>query len=76
MITRVTSKSAQLLSPSTLPKPTELLPTGRPIALLLIDVINDFAFPEASRLLRYALPAVRKIAMLKSRLVAEGVPVI
>jgi nicotinamidase-related amidase len=46
------------------------------VALLLIDVINDFAFPEAARLLRHALPAARRIAALKMRLVSKGVPVI
>jgi hypothetical protein len=39
-------------------------------------VINDFVFPEAARLLRYALPAARRIAALKMRFLAKGVPVI
>jgi nicotinamidase-related amidase len=46
------------------------------MALLLIDVINDFDFPEAPKLLRYALPAARKIVALRKRAAAEGVPVI
>ena len=49
---------------------------GSGLALLLIDVINDFAFPEAPELLRYALPAARKIAKLKSRLTSKGIPII
>ncbi|RYD19505.1 MAG: cysteine hydrolase [Verrucomicrobiaceae bacterium] len=45
-------------------------------ALLLIDVINDFDFPEADKLLRFALPAARKLAKLKERLRAKGVHII
>ena len=45
-------------------------------ALLLIDVINAFDFPEAPKLLRYAFPAARKIVALKKRVAAKGVPVI
>jgi nicotinamidase-related amidase len=44
--------------------------------LLLVDVINDFDFPEARQLLRFALPAARRIAALKKRLRARGVPTI
>jgi nicotinamidase-related amidase len=36
-------------------------------ALLLIDVINDFDFPEAEQLLRLALPAAKNIAALKRK---------
>jgi nicotinamidase-related amidase len=43
-------------------------------ALLLIDVINDFDFPEASKLLRFALPAARRLAALKQRLRQRGIP--
>lgn len=46
------------------------------VALLLIDVINDFDFPEADQLLRFAVPMAQKIAALKQRAVAAGVPVI
>lgn len=45
-------------------------------ALLLIDVINPFDFPEASQLLRFARPAAQRIAALKERLQACGIPVI
>ena len=45
-------------------------------ALILIDVINDFDFPRADQLLRYALPASRKIATLKGRAKRSRVPVI
>ncbi|HEX3186085.1 MAG TPA: isochorismatase family cysteine hydrolase [Pyrinomonadaceae bacterium] len=45
-------------------------------ALLLIDVINDFDFPEAEQLLRLALPAAKNIAALKRRAKDAGIPVI
>jgi nicotinamidase-related amidase len=43
-------------------------------ALLLIDVINDFDFPEGDQLLRLALPAGKNIADLKKRARAAGIP--
>lgn len=43
-------------------------------ALLLIDVINDFDFPEGKELLRLALPVGHKIAELKKRAVEAGIP--
>jgi nicotinamidase-related amidase len=46
------------------------------IALVLIDVINDLAFPEAEELLRYARPMARKILRLKQRAKKAGVPVV
>jgi nicotinamidase-related amidase len=45
-------------------------------ALLLIDVINDFEFPESDKLLRLALPAGRNIANLKRRAKDAGIPAI
>lgn len=44
--------------------------------LLLVDVINDFDFPEGDQLLRFALPAARRIASLKARMQQRGVPAI
>jgi nicotinamidase-related amidase len=43
-------------------------------ALLLIDVINDFDFPEGEQLLRLALPVGRNIAKLKKRTKAADIP--
>jgi nicotinamidase-related amidase len=43
-------------------------------ALLLIDVINDFDFPEGEQLLRLALPVGHKIAELKKRANEAGIP--
>jgi nicotinamidase-related amidase len=45
-------------------------------ALVLIDVINDFDFPRAEALLRYARPAARQIAALKDRAKHRRLPVI
>lgn len=46
------------------------------VVLLLVDVINDFDFPEAPKLLKHALPAARKIAALKKRLRAKHIPAV
>ncbi len=46
------------------------------VALLIIDVINDFEFPEAEQLLKHALPMAQRLAALKSRARSSGVPVI
>ncbi len=46
------------------------------VALLLIDVINDFDFPEAPQLLKHALPMARQIAALKRVASKLGLPVI
>ena len=43
-------------------------------ALLLIDVINDFDFPEGEDLFRLAMPVGRNIAKLKERTRAAGIP--
>ena len=45
-------------------------------ALLLIDVINDFDFPEGEQLLKLALPVGKNIAALKQRTKAAGIPTI
>jgi nicotinamidase-related amidase len=51
-------------------------PDKHKIALLLIDVINDFNFPEAHQLLKYARPMARNLLRLKRRAKQAGVPVI
>ena len=51
-------------------------PDKHDIALLLIDVINDFDFPGADQLLRYARPMARNLLRLKRRAYEAGVPVI
>src|SRR5262245_8978602 len=47
-----------------------------PVALLLIDVINPLDFDEADRLLEHALPMADRLAELKRRATAAGVPVV
>ncbi len=51
-------------------------PDKSPVALVLIDVINDMDFEEGERLLEHALPAARRIAELKKRAKELGVPVV
>jgi nicotinamidase-related amidase len=51
-------------------------PDTHRVALLLIDVINPFDFPQADDLLRHALPAARRIAALREKARAAGVPVV
>jgi nicotinamidase-related amidase len=51
-------------------------PGKHKFALLLIDVINDFDFPEADQLLKYARPMARNLLRLKRRAQKAGVPVI
>jgi nicotinamidase-related amidase len=51
-------------------------PDKHAVALLLVDVINDFDFPEADQLLRYARPMAKKLLRLKRRAQKAGVPVI
>ena len=45
-------------------------------ALLLIDVINDLAFPGSGVLVAQAEPMALRLAALKLRVAAAGVPVI
>ena len=51
-------------------------PDKCPVALLLIDVINDLDFSEGEELLQFALPMAQRIAALKRRARAEKIPVI
>ncbi len=51
-------------------------PDKSPIAILLIDVINDLEFSEGDALLQFALPMARRIAALKQQAKEAGIPVI
>ncbi|HKO35105.1 MAG TPA: isochorismatase family cysteine hydrolase [Pyrinomonadaceae bacterium] len=51
-------------------------PDNSPVALLLIDVINDLEFEGGEKLLRHALPAARRIAAFKRRCGGAGIPAI
>lgn len=51
-------------------------PDNSLVALLLVDVINDFDFPGGAQLLRQALPAAKRIVALKERCRRDGIPTI
>ena len=53
-----------------------MVPDASPVALLLLDVINDLDFDGGRRLLTYARPAARRIAALKARAKRRGIPAI
>ena len=49
------------------------VPDESPVALILIDVINDMEFDSGEALFRNALPAARNLAALKKRAQEAGV---
>jgi nicotinamidase-related amidase len=51
-------------------------PDTSPVALLIVDMINDLAFPGAEELLQPAISAAHAIAGLKQRCHERGIPVI
>ena len=52
------------------------VPDRSPVALVLIDVINDFEYETGAALLEYALPMADRLAALKRRCVEARVPAI
>jgi nicotinamidase-related amidase len=50
------------------------VPDKAGVALLLIDVINDFEFEAGDELLKLAMPVGKNIANLKSRASKAGIP--
>ena len=52
------------------------VPDSSPVALLLIDVINDLEFDGGSKVLAPALKAARRIAALKEKARKRRIPVI
>lgn len=52
------------------------VPEHSPVALLLIDVINDLEWEGAEALAERAVPMARRIAELKRRAKAAGVPAV
>jgi nicotinamidase-related amidase len=56
--------------------PHGVAPDRSDVVLLLVDVINDFDFSGSAKLLRFAVPAARRIAALKKRLSKRGIPAI
>ncbi|HEX8386016.1 MAG TPA: hypothetical protein VF576_07525, partial [Rubricoccaceae bacterium] len=53
-----------------------LAPDTCPVALVLIDVLSGFDFPDGDQLLVHAGPAMDRIAGLKQRAKRAGVPVV
>ena len=51
-------------------------PDDSSVALLLIDVVNGFDFDDGERMLAQARPAAERIAGLRQRARAAGVPVV
>lgn len=51
-------------------------PDNSPIALLLVDVINDLEFPGAEKILPHALAMAEALRLFKSRAKQAGIPVI
>jgi nicotinamidase-related amidase len=51
-------------------------PDSCPVALLLIDVINDFDFEDGEDQLEQALPMARALKELKARAKGAGIPVL
>ncbi|MDQ3703421.1 MAG: isochorismatase family protein, partial [Chloroflexota bacterium] len=51
-------------------------PDEAPVALLLIDVINDLEFEGGDELLEQALPMARRLATLKRRAREAGIPAV
>ena len=51
-------------------------PDESPVALLLIDVINDLEFEGGEELLTHARPMAERLAALKRRAKAAGVPAV
>ena len=51
-------------------------PDNAPVALLLIDVINDLEFEGGAELFQHALPAAKQIAALKQGCKRAGIPAV
>ena len=56
--------------------PSGLVPDRAATALIVLDLISDFAFDGGAKVARAALPVARRIARLKARAKAAGVPAI
>jgi nicotinamidase-related amidase len=52
------------------------VPEESPVALVLLDVISDFEFPDSERLLPYAREAVPRLVALKARARERGIPAV
>lgn len=57
-------------------KPRQLRAGNHATALVVLDLIADFRFPDGARLLRAALPVAQRIQQLRRRAKAAGVPIV
>jgi nicotinamidase-related amidase len=53
-----------------------MVPDRSPVALIMLDVVNDLEFPGGERLFRHALPMARRLARFRARVSRAGIPVI
>ena len=53
-----------------------MVPDKSDVALILLDVINDLEFEDAEQLFPHAVQAAERIAALKLRVKAAGIPVV
>ena len=56
--------------------PKGIAPQRSPIALLVLDMISDYAFEDGARVFRHALPIARRIRRLKERATRSSIPII
>ena len=56
--------------------PNGLVPDRARAALLILDLISDFAFEDGAKIARAALPVAKRIAALKARARNAGIPAI
>ena len=52
------------------------VPDKSPVALLIVDMINDLEFPGGDRLAEQAMPLARRIRVLRQRATALGIPTV
>jgi nicotinamidase-related amidase len=52
------------------------VPDKSPVALLIVDMINDLEFPGGDRLAEQAMPVARRIRDLRRRAKALGIPTV
>jgi nicotinamidase-related amidase len=64
------------MQPTIQDEPSDYAPDRADTALLLIDVINDLEFDGGEQLVSEALPMAMRLAALKSRAKAAGIPAI
>lgn len=57
-------------------QPRHLRAGNHTTALVVLDMITDFRFPDGAKLLRAALPVARRIQQLRRRAKAAGVPIV